>query len=68
VAEFSIEDSRAHLLVSRANLRALLESLREVQFTDLHIFSPDLDDIFLKYYRDDPSTAQEERRITSGGS
>jgi ABC-2 type transport system ATP-binding protein len=68
VAEFSIEDSRAHLLVSRANLRALLESLREVQFTDLHIFSPDLDDIFLKYYRQDPSSAQEERRITSGGS
>jgi ABC-2 type transport system ATP-binding protein len=68
VAEFSIEDSRAHLLVSRANLRALLESLREVQFTDLHIFSPDLDDIFLKYYRQDPSSAQEERRITSGES
>ncbi len=65
VAEFSIDDSRAHFLVNRHNLRTLLEGLREVQFTDLYITSPDLEDIFLKYYQDDSGSVQEEKRITS---
>jgi ABC-2 type transport system ATP-binding protein len=65
VAELSIDDSRAHFLVNRNDLRALLEGLREVQFTDLHITSPDLEDIFLKYYQGDSASDQEEKRITS---
>ncbi len=65
VAEFSIDDSRAHFLVNRNDLCALLEGLREVQFTDLYITSPDLEDIFLKYYHGDSASVQEEKRITS---
>jgi len=65
VAEFSIDDSRAHFLVNRNDLRALLEGLREVQFTDLYITSPDLEDIFLKYYQNDLTSVVEEKRITS---
>ncbi|MHA1587753.1 MAG: ABC transporter ATP-binding protein [Candidatus Thorarchaeota archaeon] len=65
VAEFSINDSRAHFLVNRNDLHALLEGLREVQFTDLYITSPDLEDIFLKYYQNDLTSVVEEKRITS---
>ena len=68
VAEFSIDGSHAHFLVNRDDLRALLEGLREVQFTDLYITSPDLEDIFLKYYQGDSASIQEENRITSGES
>lgn len=65
VAEVSIDNSRAHFLVNRNDLRALLECLREVQFTDLYITGPDLEDIFLKYYHGDSASVQEEKRITS---
>jgi hypothetical protein len=51
--------------VNRNDLRALLEGLREVQFTDLYITSPDLEDIFLKYYQNDLTSVVEEKRITS---
>jgi ABC-2 type transport system ATP-binding protein len=49
--EFAIDNSSAHLLVSRENLRPLLKVLGEVQFTNLDITSPDLEEIFMKYYQ-----------------
>ncbi|MHA1882413.1 MAG: ABC transporter ATP-binding protein [Candidatus Thorarchaeota archaeon] len=63
--ELTIDGSRAHMLVSKDNLRALLKSLSEVQFNNLDITSPDLEDIFLKYYDLDPSSDQGENSITS---
>ncbi len=50
IGELTIEDFRAYLLVNRDNLHELLKSLSEVQFTNLDINSPDLGEIFLKYY------------------
>jgi len=60
VVELSINDSRAHILVSRENLRSLIKSLSEVQFTNLDITSPDLEEIFLKYYHNDSTSNQGE--------
>jgi len=60
VVELSINDSRAHILVSRENLRSLIKSLGEVQFTNLDITSPDLEEIFLKYYHNDSTSNQGE--------
>ncbi|MFQ5832986.1 MAG: ABC transporter ATP-binding protein [Candidatus Thorarchaeota archaeon] len=60
IEELSIHDSGAHLLVNRDNLHALLESSSDVQFTNLDITSPDLEEIFLKYYNQDEKTIVSE--------
>ena len=65
VVELSVADSHAHLLVSRENIRALLKSLGDVQFTNLDITSPDLEEIFLKYYNSEFDSNQEEKTLTS---
>ncbi len=63
IGELSVEESRAHLLVSRENLHELLISLSEVQFTNLDITSPDLEEIFLKYYNSEPDSNQEKKSV-----
>ncbi len=68
VEEISIEDSNVHMLVNRDNLRVLLKCLDDVQFTNLDITSPDLEEIFLKYYHIDSPSIQEENTVTSEGS
>jgi ABC-2 type transport system ATP-binding protein len=68
VEELSIEDSDAHMLVNRDNLRVLLKCLDDIQFTNLDITSPDLEEIFLKYYHIDSPSIQEENTVTSEGS
>ena len=65
VVELSIDDSHAHLLVSRENIRALIKSLGEVQFSNLDITSPDLEEIFLKYYNSASESNLDEKTITS---
>ncbi len=65
VVELSVADSHAHLLVSRENIRTLLKSLGDVQFTNLDITSPDLEEIFLKYYNSEFDSNQEEKTLTS---
>jgi ABC-2 type transport system ATP-binding protein len=65
VSEFSIEDSSARLMVTRDKLHALLKSLSEVQFTNLDITSPDLEEIFLKYYDRDSSSNHDVRTNNS---
>jgi len=67
VLEFSIDDSRARMFVGRDKLHALLKCLSEVQFTNLEITSPDLEEIFLKYYNSEFSSNQEEKNFTSEG-
>ena len=67
VTEFSIDDSSARLFVNRNNLHALLKSLGEVQFTNIDITSPDLEEIFLKYYNSESSSNQEEKTLISEG-
>ncbi len=67
VEEISIEDSNVHMLVNRDNLRVLLKCLDDVQFTNLDITSPDLEEIFLKYYNSDSSSNHEEKTIISEG-
>ncbi len=64
VVELSVVDSSAHLLVSRNNLRPLLKSLGDVQFTNLDITSPDLEEIFLKYYNSEFDSNQEKTLTT----
>jgi len=68
IEELSIEDSDAHILVNRDNLPVLLKSLYDMQFTNLDITSPDLEEIFLKYYHIDSPSIQEENTVTSEGS
>jgi len=68
IVELSINNSHAHLLVSRENIRALIKSLSEVQFTNLNITSPDLEELFMKYYRNDSVSNQTEKTLTSEGS
>jgi len=68
VVELSINNSHAHLLVSRENIRVLIKSLSEVQFTNLNITSPDLEELFMKYYRNDSVSNQTEKTLTSEGS
>ncbi len=63
--EITIDGSSAHMLVSKDNLHALLKSLSEVQFANLDITSPDLEDIFLKYYDIGPESNQGEKSIIS---
>lgn len=67
IVELTVTDSRAHLLVSRKNIRALIKSLGEVQFTNLDITSPDLEEIFLKYYHNDSASNLGDESLTSGG-
>lgn len=67
IEELTIEDSRAYLLVNRKNLRKLLKSLSEVQFSNLDISSPDLEEIFLKYYSNDSTIYQEDKTPISEG-
>jgi len=68
IEELSIEDSNVHMLVNRDNLHVLLKSLYDMQFTNLDITSPDLEEIFLKYYHIDSPSIQEENTVTSDGS
>ncbi len=58
IEELDIDDHSARLLVNRDNLHALLKSLSEVQFANLDITSPDLEEIFLKYYSNDSTPYQ----------
>lgn len=67
IEELTIEDSRAYLLVNRENLRKLLKSLSEVQFSNLDISSPDLEEIFLKYYSNDSTIYPEDKTPISEG-
>ena len=67
IGELTIEDSRAHILVNRDNLRELLKCLSEVQFTNIDITSPDLEDIFMKYYNSDSDFNQEEGALATEG-
>jgi len=67
IEELTIEDSRAYLLVNRENLRKLLKSLSEVKFSNLDISSPDLEEIFLKYYSNDSTIYQEDKTPISEG-
>ena len=59
VEELTISNTRAHLLVNRGNLNALLKILSDVQFTNIDITSPDLEEIFLKFYHNDPTSVKE---------
>jgi len=65
IRDLTIEESRAHLFVSRENLHELLKSLSEVQFTNLDITSPDLEEIFLKYYNSEPDSNQKKKTVIS---
>jgi ABC-2 type transport system ATP-binding protein len=67
IEELAIDDSSVRLLVNRDNLHTLLKSLSEVQFTNLDITSPDLEEIFLKYYNSDSTSNQEEKTLISEG-
>jgi ABC-2 type transport system ATP-binding protein len=67
VEELSIDEYRARLLVNRDNLHALLKSLGDIQFSNLDITSPDLEEIFLKYYNSDSDSNQEEEDLTWEG-
>jgi ABC-2 type transport system ATP-binding protein len=67
IGELTIDDYSARLLVNRDNLQALLQSLSEIQFTNLDITSPDLEEIFLKYYSSDSTSNQDEKTIISEG-
>jgi ABC-2 type transport system ATP-binding protein len=53
VEELLIDDTIANLLVNRDNLHDLMKILSGVPFTNLDITSPDLEEIFLKYYNGD---------------
>ncbi len=65
IVDLSIKNSYAHLLVSRENIRTLLKNLGDVQFTNLDITSPDLEEIFLKYYNSEFDSNQEEETLTT---
>ncbi|MHA1136094.1 MAG: ABC transporter ATP-binding protein [Candidatus Thorarchaeota archaeon] len=65
IVELSINTSGAHLLVSRENIHTLIKSLSEVHFANLDITSPDLEEIFLKYYRNDSVPNQKDKNLTS---
>ena len=67
IREFTINNYSARLLVNRDNLHVLLKSLSDVQFTNLDITSPDLEEIFLKYYSSDSTSNQEEKTLISEG-
>jgi ABC-2 type transport system ATP-binding protein len=67
VEALSIDDSHAHLLVNRDNLHALLKILGDMQFSNLDITSPDLEEIFLKYYDSDSDSNQEEGAVATEG-
>jgi ABC-2 type transport system ATP-binding protein len=67
IGELTIDNYSARLLVNRDNLHALLKSLSEVRFTNLDIASPDLEEIFLKYYDSDSTANQEEKTLISEG-
>ncbi|MGY5877045.1 MAG: ABC transporter ATP-binding protein [Candidatus Thorarchaeota archaeon] len=63
--ELSIDDTKAHLFVNRDDLHVLLKSLSGIPFTNLDITSPDLEEIFLKYYNSESGSNQEEKTLTS---
>jgi ABC-2 type transport system ATP-binding protein len=65
--ELSIDDTIANLLVNRDNLHVLMKILSGVPFTNLDITSPDLEEIFLKYYNGDSDSNQEEEDLTWEG-
>jgi ABC-2 type transport system ATP-binding protein len=67
IGELTIDDSNVRLLVNRDNLHALLKILSEVQFTNLDITSPDLEEIFLKYYSSDSTSDQKKKMLISEG-
>ncbi|TFH04503.1 MAG: ABC transporter ATP-binding protein, partial [Candidatus Thorarchaeota archaeon] len=60
IEELTVSNTRAYLLVNRGNLNALLKILSDVQFTNIDITSPDLEEIFLKFYHNDPTSSQKE--------
>jgi ABC-2 type transport system ATP-binding protein len=65
--ELTVDGYSARMLVNRDNLHQLLKSLSEVQFTNLDITSPDLEEIFLKYYDSDSTANQEEKELNTEG-
>ncbi|MHA1964586.1 MAG: ABC transporter ATP-binding protein [Candidatus Thorarchaeota archaeon] len=67
VEELLIDDTIANLLVNRDNLHDLMKILSGVPFTNLDITSPDLEEIFLKYYNGDSDSNQEEEDLTWEG-
>lgn len=65
--ELSIDDASAIMLVNRDDLRVLLKILTGVPFTNIEITSPDLEEIFLKYYNSDSESNQNEEAIAWEG-
>ncbi|MHA2425891.1 MAG: ABC transporter ATP-binding protein [Candidatus Thorarchaeota archaeon] len=61
IRDLTIDEFSANMLVKRNNLRMFLRSLSEVSFTNVDIVSPDLEEIFLKYYNNDMDSKQEDR-------
>ncbi|MHA2024309.1 MAG: ABC transporter ATP-binding protein [Candidatus Thorarchaeota archaeon] len=67
IGELTIDDFSVRLLVNRDNLHELLKNLSELQFTNLDITSPDLEEIFLKYYNSDSDSDQEGEALATEG-
>jgi ABC-2 type transport system ATP-binding protein len=64
VESISVENhNHVHVMVTRANLSTLLSHLQGVPFEDIDIASPDLEDIFLKYYdvHDEPTRSGRDK-------
>lgn len=53
--------------MNRDNLKVLLKMLTGVPFTNIDITSPDLEEIFLKYYSGDSDSDQEEETLAWEG-
>jgi ABC-2 type transport system ATP-binding protein len=66
--ELSIDDTNATMLVNRDNLKVLLKILTGVPFTNIDITSPDLEEIFLKYYNSDSDSNQSEEALAWEGT
>jgi ABC-2 type transport system ATP-binding protein len=65
--ELSFDDTTATLLVNRDNLKVLLKILTGVPFTNIDITSPDLEEIFLKYYNSESDSNQNEEALAWEG-
>jgi len=65
--ELSIDDKSASLLVTRDNLHVLLKTLTGVPFTNVDITSPDLEEIFLRYYSSDSDSTQSDEALAWEG-
>ncbi|MHA2143322.1 MAG: hypothetical protein ACXADD_17735 [Candidatus Thorarchaeota archaeon] len=53
--------------MNRDNLKVLLKILTGVPFTNIDITSPDLEEIFLKYYNSESDSNQNEEALAWEG-